>query len=176
MALTDPWPDGDDDTDLDYYDTPAGNIWRPVTQSPRRARTRAASRRTGHDGRQRAVNPNRRPEQDHAHDHPTSPLVPELPAAVRLSPRTDAPPARDLPARPPALIRLARALRAVHQELEIASECLLRPIPPPQADPLTWIRTRTGYCLAGRYLPARPGQPTATKSLTPDAPMPDMQA
>lgn len=28
MALTDPWPAGDD-TDPDYYDTPAGNIWRP---------------------------------------------------------------------------------------------------------------------------------------------------
>jgi hypothetical protein len=28
MALTDPPPDGDD-TDLGYYDTPAGNIWRP---------------------------------------------------------------------------------------------------------------------------------------------------
>ncbi len=32
MAPTDPWPDGGDDTDLDYYDTPAGNIWRPDTQ------------------------------------------------------------------------------------------------------------------------------------------------
>jgi len=51
------------------------------------------------------------------------------------------------------LIRVARALRAVHQELEIASECLLRPGPAPQADPLTWVRTHSGYCLAGRYLP-----------------------
>jgi hypothetical membrane protein len=29
MALTDPWPGQDDDTDYNYYDTPSGNIWRP---------------------------------------------------------------------------------------------------------------------------------------------------
>lgn len=51
------------------------------------------------------------------------------------------------------LIRVVRALQAVHQELEIASECLLRPGPAPQADVLAWIRTRSGYCLGGRYLP-----------------------
>jgi hypothetical protein len=62
------------------------------------------------------------------------------------------------PARPPALIRLARALRAMHQEQVDAMECLLRPSQPPEADPLTWIRTRNGYLLAGRYLPARAGQ------------------
>lgn len=28
LALTDPWPEGDD-TGPGYYDTPAGNIWRP---------------------------------------------------------------------------------------------------------------------------------------------------
>jgi len=59
-------------------------------------------------------------------------------------------------ARPPALIRLARALRALHQEQ--AMECLMRLTPAPEADPLTRIRTRTGYCLAGRYLPTPPGQ------------------
>ena len=59
---------------------------------------------------------------------------------------------------PPLLIRVARALRAVHQELEIASECLLRPGPAPQADPLAWVRTRSGYCLAGRWLPDLPYQ------------------
>jgi hypothetical protein len=32
MALADPWHYGDDDTDLDHYDTAAGNIWRPDTQ------------------------------------------------------------------------------------------------------------------------------------------------
>ena len=61
------------------------------------------------------------------------------------------------PARPPGLIRLARALRAMHQKQVYAMECLLRLSPPPEADPLTWIRTRTGYSLAGRYLPAQPG-------------------
>lgn len=59
-------------------------------------------------------------------------------------------------AAPPLLIRVARALRAVHQELEIASECMLRPGPAPQADPLAWVRTCSGYCLAGRYLPGLP--------------------
>ena len=59
---------------------------------------------------------------------------------------------------PTLLIRVARALRAVHQELEIASECLLRPGPAPQADPLAWVRTRSGYCLVGRYLPDLPRQ------------------
>lgn len=29
MALTNPWPGGDDDTDCAYYDTPSGNIWCP---------------------------------------------------------------------------------------------------------------------------------------------------
>ncbi len=62
------------------------------------------------------------------------------------------------PARPPALTRFARALRAMHQEQVYAMECLLRLSPPPEADPLTWIRTRSGYHLAGRYLPAQPGQ------------------
>ncbi len=33
MAQADRWPDGGNDTDLDYYDTPAGNIWRPDTQA-----------------------------------------------------------------------------------------------------------------------------------------------
>jgi hypothetical protein len=61
------------------------------------------------------------------------------------------------PARPPALIRLTRALRAMHQEQVYAMECLLRLSQPPEADPLTWIRTRSGYHLAGRYLPARDG-------------------
>ena len=60
------------------------------------------------------------------------------------------------PPRQALLIRAARALRAVHQELEIASECLLRPGPAPHSDPLAWVRTRTGYCLAGRYLPGPP--------------------
>src|SRR5258708_27306470 len=32
MAVTDPWLDGADDTDLAYYDTPARNIWRPCTE------------------------------------------------------------------------------------------------------------------------------------------------
>ena len=61
-------------------------------------------------------------------------------------------------ARPPALIRLARALRALHQEQVYAMECLMRLTPAPEADLLTWIRTRTGYSLAGRYLPTPPGQ------------------
>ena len=66
-------------------------------------------------------------------------------------------------ARVPALIRLARALRAMHHEQVYAMECLLRLSQPPQADPLTWIRTRGGYHLAGRYLPSRgPGTPAAT--------------
>ena len=59
------------------------------------------------------------------------------------------------PARVPALIRLARALRAMHREQVYAMECLLRLSQPPEADPLTWIRTRSGYHLAGRYLPSR---------------------
>ena len=59
------------------------------------------------------------------------------------------------PARPPALIRLARALRAMHHEQVYAMECLLRLSQPPEADPLTWIRTRSGYHLAGRHLPSR---------------------
>jgi hypothetical protein len=75
------------------------------------------------------------------------------------------------PIRPFLLIRLARALPAMHQEQVYAMECLLRPTPPPQADSLTWIRTRRGYCLAGRYLPARPLQPAATDM--PDAPRAD---
>jgi hypothetical protein len=62
------------------------------------------------------------------------------------------------PARPPALLRLARAPRAMHQEQVYAMECLLSLTPPPEADPLTWIRTRAGYCLAGQYLPTPPGQ------------------
>jgi len=67
------------------------------------------------------------------------------------------------PARLPALIRLARALRTMHHEQVYAMECLLRLSQPPEADPLTWIRTRSGYHLAGRYLPARgPGRPAAT--------------
>jgi hypothetical protein len=42
-------------------------------------------------------------------------------------------------------------------------ECLLRLSQPPEADPLTWIRTRSGYLLAGRYLPSRgPGTHAAT--------------
>jgi hypothetical protein len=45
----------------------------------------------------------------------------------------------------------------MHQKQVYAMECLLRPSPPPEADPLTWIRTHTGYSLAGRYLPAQPG-------------------
>jgi uncharacterized C2H2 Zn-finger protein len=61
-------------------------------------------------------------------------------------------------ARPPTLIRLARALRALHQEQIYAMECLMRLTPAPEADPLTWIRTRSGYSLAGRYLPTPPGQ------------------
>jgi hypothetical protein len=64
------------------------------------------------------------------------------------------------PARQPALIRLARVLRAMHQEQVYAMECLLRVSQPSQADPLTWILTRSGYQLAGRYLPPRPGQPS----------------
>jgi hypothetical protein len=67
------------------------------------------------------------------------------------------------PARLPALIRLARALRAMHHDQVYATECLLRLSQPPEADPLTWIRTRSGYHLAGRYLPFRsPGRPAAT--------------
>jgi hypothetical protein len=46
----------------------------------------------------------------------------------------------------------------MHQELEIASECLLRPNLTPEADRLTWTRTRGGYSLAGRYLPSQTGQ------------------
>ena len=65
-------------------------------------------------------------------------------------------------ARVPVLIRLARALRAMHREQVYAMECLLRLSQPPEADPLTWIRTRSGYQLAGRYLPSRgPGTPAA---------------
>lgn len=41
------------------------------------------------------------------------------------------------PARVPALIRLARALRAMHREQVYAMECLLRLSQPPEADPLT---------------------------------------
>ena len=66
-------------------------------------------------------------------------------------------------ARVPALIRLARALRTMHREQAYAMECLLRLSQPPEADPLTWIRTRSGYQLAGRYLPSRgPGTHAAT--------------
>ena len=64
-------------------------------------------------------------------------------------------------ARPPALVRLARALRAMHEEQVYAMECLLRLTPAPEADPLTWIRTRTGYSLAGRYLPTPPARAAA---------------
>jgi hypothetical protein len=67
------------------------------------------------------------------------------------------------PTRLPALTRLARALRAMHHEQVHAMECLIRLSPPPEADPLTWIRTRSGYHLAGRYLPSRGrGRPAAT--------------
>jgi hypothetical protein len=71
------------------------------------------------------------------------------------------------PTPPPLLIRLAHALRAMHQEQVYAMECLLRLSRPPQADSLTWIRTRHGYCLTGWYLPARPLQPTATEAPAP---------
>ena len=59
------------------------------------------------------------------------------------------------PVRPPALIRLAHALRAMHHEQVYAMECLLRLAQPPEAGPLTWVRTPSGDQLAGWYLPAR---------------------
>jgi hypothetical protein len=40
----------------------------------------------------------------------------------------------------------------MHKEQVYAMECLLRVSQPPQADPLTWILTRSGYQLAGRHL------------------------
>jgi hypothetical protein len=71
------------------------------------------------------------------------------------------------PARPPALVRLARVLRAMHQEQVYAMECLLRVNQPLQAGLLTWIRTLRGYRLAGRYLPPRPGQPSRHSTADP---------
>jgi hypothetical protein len=56
------------------------------------------------------------------------------------------------PIRPPAIVRLARALRAVHREQVYAMECLLRPSQLPTADPLTWVTTPSGYQLVGCYL------------------------
>lgn len=35
--VADPWAGAEDDTDLDYYDTPSGNIWRPAAQPGRAA-------------------------------------------------------------------------------------------------------------------------------------------
>ena len=64
-------------------------------------------------------------------------------------------------ARPPALVRLACARPAMHEEQVYAMGCLLRLTPAPEADPLTWIRTRTGYSLAGRCLPTPPGRAAA---------------
>jgi hypothetical protein len=61
-------------------------------------------------------------------------------------------------ARPHALIPFAHALRAMHQEQVYAMECLLRVSQRPEADPLTWIRTRSGYHLAGQYLPRSSGR------------------
>lgn len=53
MAQTDRWPDGGNDTDLDYYDTPAGNTWRQTPRPGTRPGSPigAARRRTGHDAR-----------------------------------------------------------------------------------------------------------------------------
>ncbi len=36
-AVADPWAGAEDDTDLDYYDTPSGNIWRLDAQPGRAA-------------------------------------------------------------------------------------------------------------------------------------------
>jgi len=36
-ALAHPWAGAEDDTDLDYYDTPSGNIWREDAQPGRAA-------------------------------------------------------------------------------------------------------------------------------------------
>ena len=36
-AVADPWAGSEDDTDLDYYDTPSGNIWRLDAQPGRAA-------------------------------------------------------------------------------------------------------------------------------------------
>jgi hypothetical protein len=63
------------------------------------------------------------------------------------------------PTRPSLLIRLARALRAMHQEQVYAMECLLRLTPAPQADPLTWIWTRGGRRTAARRTWRRPPSP-----------------
>ncbi len=52
----------------------------------------------------------------------------------------------------------------MHQEQVYAMDCLLRLTPPPEADPLTWIRTRAGYRLAGRYLPAPSGRAGRTSA------------
>jgi hypothetical protein len=41
MALTDPWPAGDD---TGYYDTPAGSIWRPDTQPRHQTRIPGSGR------------------------------------------------------------------------------------------------------------------------------------
>ena len=76
------------------------------------------------------------------------------------------------PARAPALIRLARALRAMHREQVYAMECLLRLSQPPEADPLTWIRNPQRLP-PGRPVPAlpRPGHASRsgrTRSVTPD--------
>ncbi len=43
MAPTDPWPDGGDDTNLDYHDTPVGNIWRPDNQPRDETRCRCSA-------------------------------------------------------------------------------------------------------------------------------------
>jgi hypothetical protein len=161
MALKDPWPGGDDDTDLDYYDTAQGNIWCPdappqsetwapeaggqVAHQPPSAPMRSEPEPNARTGRPMIT--------QQAHQCPNCQQRFTSRREVATHRRETHPPTR-----PPALIRFAHALRAVHQELEIASECLLRPIPPPQADPLAWIQTRGGYCLAGRYLPTPPGQ------------------
>lgn len=164
MALTGPWPD-DDDTDLDYYDTPTGNIWRPDTQ-PRDETPVPGSAQPGAApaiARQRAVN-----QEPTARTGP-----PMIIQQARRCPscQQEFGSRRDLTrhqreahssARPHVLIRLARALRAVHQELELASECLLRIRQPPEADPLIWVRTPVGYRLAGYYLPPSRGGSPAT--------------
>jgi hypothetical protein len=71
------------------------------------------------------------------------------------------------PARPSALIRLADALRVMHREQVYAMECLLRLRQPPEAGPLTWVRTPSCCQLAGWYRPQGPRTPAATAARDP---------
>ncbi len=67
------------------------------------------------------------------------------------------------PTRLPGLIRLGRALRAMHQSQVYAMECLLRLSQPPEPDTMTWVQTHAGYSLAGRCLPGPIEQPSGNR-------------